>query len=287
MNRTYHCGVLGSSILLALVLMGFLPKAMAQAARKESADIQKTNKQQIVETYGKLPLSFEQNAGQSSGEVEFLSRGPGYTVFLTQHAEAVLALRAAVPQHIPGPAAKLLAAAAEPRPQSAPTGVLRMKLVNAQVAPQAEGLEELPGKANYFIGNDPKKWRTNVPLFAKVKYSDIYPGVDLVYYGNQGELEYDFIVAPGADPHTVTLNFAGHEKLSLDARGGLVLGVEGGEVRLGKPRIYQEIDGSRCEISGGYSFKNKQEVSFETAAYDTSKPLVIDPTLSYSTYLGG
>jgi hypothetical protein len=145
----------------------------------------------------------------------------------------------------------------------------------------------LPGKTNYFIGNDQTKWRTNVPLFTKVKYRDVYRGVDLVYYGNQKELEYDFIIAPGANPHSVTLKFTGQKKLSLDAQGGLVLGVKGSEVRLEKPRIYQEIDGARKEISGGYEFKNAHEVSFQVAAYDRSRPLIIDPVLGYSTYLGG
>src|SRR5882762_2426613 len=141
--------------------------------------------------------------------------------------------------------------------------------------------------ANDVVGNDPKKWRTNVPLFTKVKYRDVYRGVDLVYYGNQKELEYDFIIAPGADPHSVTLKFTGQKKLALDAKGGLVLGVKGSEVRLEKPRIYQEIDGARKEISGGYEFKNAHEVGFQVAAYDRSRPLIIDPVLAYSTYLGG
>jgi hypothetical protein len=177
--------------------------------------------------------------------------------------------------------------AAKAQPESTPSAVVRLKLAGAKLDPEVEGLGTLSGKANYMIGNDPKKWRTNVPLFTKVKYRDVYPGVDLVYYGNQKRLEHDFIVAPGADPHSITLNFAGAEKLSLDAQGGLALAVQKGEVRLEKPRIYQEVDGARRKVSGGYVLKNAHEAGFQIAAYDANKPLIIDPVLFYSTYLGG
>lgn len=289
-GETYRRGVLATCVFLGLMLMGFLPKLMADTGAGEPPDGQSASKQRLVEAYGKLPLAFEANNGQSSNEVEFLARGQGYTLFLTRRAEAVLVFSAAPTQTQPIPGAKAdpFPAAVKRQPESASKSVFRMKLINAQVTPQAEGLEGLPGKGNYFIGNDPKKWSTNVPLFTKVKYSDVYPGVDLVYYGNQGQLEYDFIIAPGADSHSVTLNFAGLERLSLDAQSGLVLGVkDGGEFLLGKPRIYQEMDGAQREIPGGYVLKNAQEVGFQVAAYDRSRPLVIDPVLSYSTYLGG
>jgi len=259
---------------------GHSPEVSAKASTDES-------KAHAVDSFGRLPLSFEANQGQTDPRVKFLARGQGYTLFLTQGGEAVLTLRK------PAPKPKSLRAAAHApaaKPESetvTPSAVVRMNLAGANRTPQLEGVDELPGKANYFIGNDPTKWRTNVPLFTKVKYRDVYRGVDLVYYGNQKELEYDFIIAPGADPHSVTLKFTGQKKLSLDAKGGLVLGVKGSEVRLEKPRIYQEIDGARKEISGGYEFKNANEVSFQVAAYDRSRPLIIDPVLAYSTYLGG
>src|SRR6267378_2278024 len=259
---------------------GHSPEVSAKASTDES-------KAHAVDSFGRLPLSFEANQGQTDPRVKFLARGQGYTVFLTQGGEAVLTLRK------PAPKPKSLRAAAHApaaKPESetvTPSAVVRMNLAGANRTPQLEGVDELPGKANYFIGNDQTKWRTNVPLFTKVKYRDVYRGVDLVYYGNQKELEYDFIIAPGADPHSVTLKFTGQKNLSLDAQGGLVLGVKGSEVRLQKPRIYQEIDGTRKEISGGYEFKNAHEVSFQVAAYDRSRPLIIDPVLAYSTYLGG
>ena len=152
----------------------------------------------VNKSYGTLPLSFEANQGQTDAQAKFFSRGPGYSLFLTS-TEAVLALtqgpeetRARVPPPDPGSPA-----------------VLRMKLAGANRNSHVTGLEELPGKVNYFIGNDPKKWRTNVAAYAKVKYEDVYPGVDLVYYGNQQQLEYDFIVAPGAEPKAITMSFEG------------------------------------------------------------------------------
>ena len=247
-------------------------------------------KQRIVETYGKLPLSFEANQGQTDRRVKFISRGPGYTLFLNS-TEAVLSLSSPqssqraqrmTPNFLSASSAP--SAVNDPNPQST---VLRMKLVGANPHPEVVGLEELPGKSNYFIGNDPAKWRTNVPTYARVQYKDVYPGVDLVYYGNQRQLEYDLIVAPGADPGAITLSFEGVERLRIDAQGDLVLDTSGGEIRQHKPLVYQEVDGVQREISGAYVLNGGRQVGFEVAAYDASKPLIIDPVLSYSTYLGG
>ena len=247
-----------------------------------------TTKIAVSESYGKLPLSFEANVGQTSSQVKFLSRGQGYTLFLTPSGEAVLALRKSVPKRDPLKPTALVSMPAPPIPDATgPLAIVRMKLVGANAKPRVEALDELPGKANYLIGNDPKKWRTNVPLYAKVRYREVYPGVDLVYYGNQRQLEHDFIVAPGADPRSITLNLAGAEKLSLDPQGALVLAVKDGELRMDKPRIYQEVDGARREISGGYVLKSAYQVGFQIAAYDATRLLIIDPTLFYSTYLGG
>ena len=141
-----------------------------------------------------------------------------------------------------------------PNPQSEirnlQSAVVRMKLVGANPSPRVSGLEELPGKSNYFIGNDPSQWRTNVPHYAKVQYNDVYPGVDLVYYGNQRQLEYDLVVAPGADPGAIALSFEGVERLRIDAQGDLVLHTSGGQIRQHKPLVYQEVDGGHREIAG-------------------------------------
>jgi beta-propeller repeat-containing protein len=237
----------------------------------------------VSEAYGRLPLHFEANRGQTRQDVCFLARGPGYSLYLTA-GEAVLVLAR------PNPDAKrdLRSTPERLNTQARATPVVvRMSLVGAAPKPLVSGLEELPGKANYFIGNDPAKWRTNVPTYAKVHYQDVYPGIDLVYYGNQRQLEYDFVVAPGGDPERIALGFQGVERLEIDAEGELVLHAAGGALRQRKPVIYQETDGLRREIDGGYILKGANRVGFRVAAYDDSRPLVIDPVLFYSTYLGG
>jgi Big-like domain-containing protein/beta-propeller repeat-containing protein len=252
------------------------------------AQVPSAARPEILGDYGKLPLSFETNQGQTDAQVKFLSRGRGYTMFLTRRAEMVLVLRNPSPKSDALQPSRLQPAAASPKPQPVTRPVVvRMKLDGANATPQVEGLEELPGKANYFIGNDPAKWRTNVPTYARVQYHAVYPGVDLVYYGNQRQLEHDFIVAAGANPGAITLRLKGAKKLSLDVQGDLVLKTKNGEVRFQKPVIYQEVNGARQEVTGGYTLKGKDRVGFEVAAYDATKPLVIDPGLLYSTYLGG
>ena len=222
-------------------------------------EVPEATKQRIVETYGKLPLSFEANQGQTDSRVKFISRGPGYTLFLNS-TEAVLSF----------PSRDRKGAGARPSPPgfSPPSPlpavgrtVLRMQLVGANPHPEVVGLEELLGKSNYFIGNDPSKWRTDVPTYAKVQYQDVYPGVDLVYYGNQRQLEYDLVVAPGADPEAIQLAFEGNENLEIDAEGDLVLDSAGGQVRLHKPLVYQQVDGVRREIVGAYVLNGGPQVA--------------------------
>ncbi len=208
----------------------------------------------------KLPLSFEANHGQTDPQVKFLSRGNGYNLFLTA-TEAVL--------------------------RNSQSAILRMKLVNANPASQIEGLDELPGKSNYFIGSDPQQWRAGVTNYAKVKYREVYPGVDLVYYGHERQLEYDFILAPGADPKQIKLAFDGAARMRIDGDGDLALGTAAGEVRQHRPVIYQEANGGRRLVDGRYVLLGQNEVGFEIGEYDAGRPLVIDPVLSYATYLGG
>jgi len=187
---------------------------------------------------------------------------------------------------------RLMRSETQGSPGSRATAALRLKLIAANPVPQVTGVEELPGKSNYFLGKDPRKWRTNVPTYGKVKYAGVYPGVDLVYYGNQGQLEYDFIVAPGANPRAVALSIEGAKRLNVDSQGDLVVDMSGEVVRFHKPAVYQphdsrsEIQNQKLKIDGRYVLQG-QNIGFEVAAYDTSKPLIIDPVLSYSTYLGG
>ncbi len=228
-----------------------------------------TTQLRASEAYGKLPLSFQANSGQTDSQVEFLAHGSGYTVYLTG-GEAVMRLR------------KEKSTANNPQ-----SSVLRMQLAGGNPQPKVKGSEELPGKANYFIGNDPKKWRTGVPAYARVEYQEVYPGVSLVYYGNQRQLEYDFVVSPGAVPKTIELTFEGADKLSIDAQGNLVAKLDDAEVIQHAPVIYQEIDGVRRMVPGRYELRDERRVGFEVGPYDATKTLVIDPTLEYATYLGG
>src|SRR5436309_965995 len=273
-------GVKGMILLLALAQASC---ALAPApATHTSTETPQATKQQVLAAYGKLPLSFEANQGQTDPQVKFLSRGRGYTLFLTP-TEAVLTLTKAdahAKRRISGEATIV-------EPERRAGTVLRMKLLGANPTPRVTGVEELRGRSNYFIGNDPAKWRTNIPTYAKVEYRDVYPGVNLVYYGKQQQLEYDFVVSPGADPRAITLAFEGVDSMAIDALGDLVLRADGSEVRLRKPFVYQDHDGQRVVIPTWYVLKSERQVGFEVAAYDTHKPLVIDPTLAYSTYLGG
>ena len=213
---------------------------------------------------GQLPLSFEPNQGQTDPQVKFLARGAGYGVFLTSD-QAVLTLRSSARS----------------------SSVVRMQLAAANPDATAAGTSLLPGKSNYFIGNDPEKWRTGVPQFGRVRYQGVYPGVDLVYYGNQGQLEYDFEVAPGVDPSQIALRFQGQERANLDDSGNLILASGSSEVQLKAPRIYQEFGAEQRPVAGGFVLQPEGRVGFALAAYDRSRALVIDPVLTYSTYFGG
>ncbi len=253
-------------------------KSSAQRSSLHEPDGQ--TRSRINEAYGKLPLSFEANRGQVSAHASFLSRGAGYTLFLTP-GEAMLSLL----KKDSDKAANKDDARIEP--SLVASGTLRWKLVDANSSPVVEGINELTGKSNYFTGRDARAWRTNVPNYERVKYESIYPGVDLVYYGNQQQLEYDFIVAPGAHPERIKMDFKGAQSVRLDAKGDLVLRVGDSDVRQHKPSVYQEINGRRKEITGRYRLDKNGQVGFEIGKYDRSQPLVIDPVLLYSTYLGG
>jgi hypothetical protein len=292
---------------LAAFLLTALGAPPAGNAASPEADgkvtiTRETAKLQLTQAYAALPLRFEANHGQTDAQVKFLSRARGSVLFLTS-TEAVLALQQPGPAKAEPPG-RLDAAGSAEAPKEALAGrgtslygphlggdaapaVLRMKLVGGNPSPRVLGLDELPGKSNYFIGSDPKAWRTNVPIYAKVKYEDVYPGVDLVYYGRERHLEYDFVLAPGADPRAIKLGLAGADRLAIDRQGDVVVHAKGAELRLRKPLVYQETSGMRQTIPGRYVLKGKDQVAFQVRAYDVTRPLVIDPVLSYSTYLGG
>ena len=368
-------GCVSVSFLAAalLVLHGGLQAPKNIQANRAITALAGQMQPRLAAGYGKLPLGFEVNGGQTDPRVKFLSRGRGYALFLTGD-EAVLELQKSgvrsqkseirdpatfsLPNRLPLPhpllpkrASALLQRTTDPGPRTnrpiqnpkskiqnglrrttdqgprtnyliqnpkskIENEVVRLRLVGANPNAAVAGEDELPGKVNYFIGNDPKKWRTNVPTYAKVKYRDVYPGVDLVYYGNQGgQLEYDFVVAPGADPGAITLDVGahGHAPLRMVGDGDLVISTEGGDVRLHKPLVYQgqesevrsqesgagdetrnsKTDNRQSRIvdrqfrEGRFALDAHNRLHFALGPYDHTKPLVIDPALSYSTYLGG
>ena len=226
----------------------------------------------LLNAYGRLPLSFEPNQGQTDAQVRFLARGPGYTVFLAP-GEAVLGL---MPPDTAGDAST----------QGAGT-VLRIGLVGSNPTPSLLGLDLEPGKSNDLIGNDPAQWHTAIPNYGRVEVQGVYPGVDLIYHGQQQQLEFDFVVAPGADPGVIRLAFQGTTGLTLDDQGDLVLPTAGGDVIERAPVLYQQVDGVSRAVAGHYVLDGAGRVGFAVGAYDRSRPLVIDPVLSYSTFLGG
>ncbi len=282
MKRTYLvCLFLCLTTTSLLSQSSFIPAPISASQGDPKAQTK------ILDSYGKLPLSFEANHGQTDASVKFLSRTNGYSLFLTGD-EAVFALSGKkADSHKPK-----IDRVDHPLPSDMAAtkagGVLRMKLRNANPTAKVTGLDELAGTSNYFIGNDPAKWRTNVPTYAKVKYEGIYSGIDLVYYGSQRQLEYDFIVAPGANPHGIQFDVRGAKRIRRDAQGDLVLkmGDGDGEIRWHKPVVYQEKDGERQLIAVRYVITDRNRVAFELAKYDATRPLYIDP-LIYSTYLGG
>jgi hypothetical protein len=283
----------------ALGLLAALPAPAANAENATSDDLtfsagrrlalgtsskpEEAARVRVSETYGRLQLHFEANQGQTDPQVKFLSRGGRHVLFLTP-TEAVIVVT--TPKQASNNESPRIGGKST-RPEGATRTALRMSFLGANPTPQVTGLDELPGRANYFTGNDPTKWRTNSPTYAKVRYQDLYPGTDLVYYGNQRQLEYDFIVRPGADPSRILLGFQGADPLEVDAAGNLVLHTAAGPIRQRKPVVYQKIDGVRRQISGDYVLKGTDQVGFTVAAYDVTRPLVIDPVLVYSTYLGG
>jgi hypothetical protein len=279
--------VLASGLLLFAAFRGTRNSALPNSSL-DSSPARSTGPSASLQAYGRLPLSFTENQGQFAQEVRYAAHGAQYDLFLTPQ-EAVVALRRS--QHLdfsPRHRAASLRAMRALRHAAAPatTAALHLRFEDANPAPQVTGVEQLQGKVNYFIGADRKKWYTDVPTYSQVKYSQVYPGVDLLFYGRQRTLEYDFVVAPGADPRNISMKLSGARHLRLDSRGDVLVSVPGGQVLLRKPVLYQNIAGRRQEIAGGYSLRGDR-LSLAIAPYDHSEPLIVDPVLDYSTYLGG
>jgi hypothetical protein len=261
-------------------------QAMNQSANKsEAASVSAEQRGRVRASLDALPLAFEANQGQTDPQVKYTARGNGYSVFLTAN-DTVFAITSAKhpgarPSRIPGMHSQ---PQATEKMQSA---AIDMRLVGGNLKPEIVAGNEVPGVINYYAGSDPKNWHTGVKQYSSVSYQDVYPGVNMVFHGALRQLEFDFVVSPGADPKTIGLGFKGAQKLATDASGNLVLASSAGDVVLHKPVAYQKKDGRREIVAAAFHVKSGNEVGLNLGAYDRRQELVIDPSLSYSTYLGG
>ena len=259
------------------------PKTTAQHRQGVTGSAQTRRSALIGGSFSQRLLSFEVNRGQSDPKVKFFARGSGYDLFLTPTAAVLILTRGRGDAGTRREETVNLKSKIKP-PQSA---AVQMKLVDANPKPEVEGVDQLPARNNYFIGNDPKQWRTGIPTYAKVKYRNVYPGIDLIYYGDERQLEYDIVVGPGADHRSVLVRFEGADKIEVDGVGNLVLHVADEKVLQRKPNVYQTVNGARKPVEGKYAIRGANQIGFEVGAHDRSKPLVIDPVLVYSTFLTG
>jgi Tol biopolymer transport system component len=261
-----------------------------------SANVKQATHGKTKAEYGDLPLSFELNRGQADGTAKFLARGAGYNIFLTA-TETALVLPGSNPEtetsavneseiDSDGPTFHPHQIEKLNDAKATPPLVVRMKLEGASLG-RVEGVQELPGKVNYFIGDDATKWLTDIPTFRKVAYRNVYEGIDAVYYGNRQQLEYDLVIAPGADPNVIKIKYEGAESLRVDSEGTLRLKTRAGEIQQPKPLIYQQENGQRKVIEGRYVMRGGKRVGFNLGKYDRRKPLVIDPKLIYLSLVNG
>jgi hypothetical protein len=242
--------------------------ASCEAIANPTADI--AARMRALEAYGKIPLAFEENAGQTDARVKFLARGAGYTVFLTDRDAT---LRLEQPSTKPG--------------SPASGAAVRFTLAGANPQTVAHALDLQSAKTNYFVGNDPKKWHRGAPQYSRVKFDGVYPGIDLAYYGSQGRLESDYIVSPGADPKKIALRVEGASSVRLIPGGDAILSSGAGDVSLHQPRAYQESAAGRVEVTANYVSRASGTLGIRVGEYDANLPLVIDPVVGYSTLLSG
>ena len=241
---------------------------------------------------GRFPRYFLMNQGQADSQVKFLAHGRGSSIFLTPKGLVLSWMRTN-----PAGAGDGKAAATEAKAEAAPKhsslsnqavlSSLHLELAGANPSVKVEGIEELPGKTNFLLGQNPHQWIIDVPRFKKIAYQQVYPGVDLVFYGNEGHLEYDIVLSPGADLKQVKLAFRGTGEIGTNRDGDLLMTVGDMEILQRRPVVYQEVDGQRRELHAEYILTGKEEAGIAVEGYDPGQPLVIDPVLVYASYLGG
>ncbi len=284
-----------TSVALLLPAPGGRPaapqmKGARAAAPHALAPVHPASKLSLAAAFGNLPLRFEENLGQADSRVRFLARGSGSELFLADK-EAVLVLTKPAPSDSyaapSAPAIPSLAPKHERLRAEVQSTVLRFSLVGASASPQISGIDSLPGTSSYFIGNEPSGWVTAAPNFSRVAYRGIYSGVDLTYYGSGRDLEFDFDIAAHADPTQIRLKIDGADSLIATSTGDLLIATPAGEVCLNRPEIYQLAGDRRETIEGSYDLASNNEVTLQLGPYDSNRPLIVDPVIQYSTFLGG
>ena len=273
-----------SSVLLAAIALLCPALQLAQTVQSTGTGTKAS--------YGTVPLRFEANEGQTNPEVDFLSRGHGYSVFLTSKG-MVLSFHpiGEAEARMPEPATVDPSFRANMRQRwldrQRHGNAIAIDLVGANPKPLPKGELPLATRVNYFVGNDPKKWHRNIPTYQQIRYTDVYPGVDLVYYGKNHQLEYDFSLRPGADPSRIQFAVRGADAVRLDSNGNLLLTKADSTLLFQVPQVFEESSGHRQSIPGSYVMRDATHVGFTVAKHDSTKRLVIDPVLVYSTFLGG
>ena len=260
-----------ASLGLVAGTIGAIQYHLRRRSWAESHSVPSFSRQSVAQVFSALPLRFEENQGQADARVRFLARAHASVLFLTESGASLL----------------YLSPATAPGGDESKSEVLRVKLVGSNRAPEISGLERLPGRSNYFVGNNPRRWRVNVPAFAQVRCRAVYPGISLVYYGNQGRLEYDFELAPGTSPRVIAMGFEGARGVEVRSTGELSVRMTKREVIVHRPLAYQLVRGVRRMVPACFESRGAAVVGFAVGPYDSSKPLTIDPVLTYSTYLGG
>jgi len=274
------------------------PLPVPARSAEQSAEVRASNARvsRVRASLNTLPLAFEANQGQTDPQVKYMARGNGYTLFLTA-TDTVFALNSSSQAsqtealrgtRNSGVASKLAPkSSTKPSPSNHRTAAIRMQLIGGNPQSQIIVGNELPGHSNYFLGNDPSQWHTNVGQYERISYWDVYPGINMAFHGAQKQLEFDFIVAPGAIPSDIRLAFAGAYRIETDNSGNLILASSAGNVLLHKPVAYQRKDGARQSVDARFVPQAHNQVSFEIGNYDRTRELLIDPSVSYATYLGG
>jgi Abnormal spindle-like microcephaly-assoc'd, ASPM-SPD-2-Hydin/Beta-propeller repeat len=261
------------------------PKQENQTVRPAAGLVRSPALDTVRRRYGSSDVAFEPNHGQVDSAVKFLARGSGYSLYLT--ATGATLSFASHEQRARAVSEGGTATKGRPAKTASAPDFLRMSFVGANPNPEVRGSEQLPGRINYLVGSDDKRWHTDIPTYSRISYSSLYRGIDLAYYGTHGQLEYDFIVQPGADPGLIRLKYDGMKAVRLNPDGDLVLSFGRREITQKRPLIYQENRGRKEQIAGKYRMLAQNEVGLEVGSYDTTNALVIDPALVFSSVFGG